>query len=129
MSNIMCSVTFFVQLFILLYHLSWKLLLCQSLSDVISSICSRGNRRAGRRSSPARRSRSPVSRRSRSPRHRSRSKSRDKGSSSRYGAGSGRGAVAGSSLLAELSKYKKGREVVLKKQKEDSHPGTYSAYC
>lgn len=62
--------------------------------------------------------------RSRSPRRRSRSNSRDR-QSSRYnsGGGGGRGAVSGSSLLAELSKFQKGREVVLKKEQQGDQRG------
>lgn len=68
-------------------------------------------------------SRKSPAHRSRSPRRRSRSPSRDQ-SSSRYGGTPvGRGAVSGSSLLAELSKFEKGREVVLKKEQLDTKPG------
>ena len=89
----------------------------------------RENRRSPLRSrSPLRRgqSRSPMRRgQSRSPlrRGQSRSRSRERGSNRSYGnAGSSR-SMAGSSLLAELSKFKKGREVVLKKEREDSRSG------
>ena len=91
----------------------------------------RRSRREGRRSSP-RRSRSPrrlVSSRSRSRDRADRSDRNDRNDRGRYASqttnttGRASGAVTGSSLFAELSKFKKGREIVLAKERQDSRPG------